>query len=76
RNVTLFHAGTARNPAGELVTAGGRVLNVVATGESVETARREAYSVIDNAIQFSGMHYRSDIGAHPTRQRNLQVPRA
>ncbi len=75
RNVTIFHAGTARNPAGELVTAGGRVLNIVATGESVETARREAYSAIDNAIQFSGMHYRSDIGAHLTRQRNLQVPR-
>jgi phosphoribosylamine--glycine ligase len=75
KNVTLFHAGTARNPAGELVTAGGRVLNIVATGASLESARREAYSAIDNAIQFSGMHYRSDIGAHRTRQRNLQVPR-
>lgn len=76
RNVTIFHAGTARNPAGELVTAGGRVLNIVATGASLESVRREAYSVIDNAIQFSNMHYRSDIGAHLTRQRNLQVPRA
>ena len=76
KNVTIFHAGTARNPAGELVTAGGRVLNVVAIGTSVESARREAYSVIGNTVQFSGMHYRSDIGAQRTRQRNLQVPRA
>ncbi len=76
KNVTIFHAGTAKNPAGELVTAGGRVLNVVATGESVESARRETYTVIENAIQFSGMHYRSDIGSSRTRQRNLQVPRA
>ncbi len=76
KNVTVFHAGTARNPAGELVTAGGRVLNVAATGTTVELARREAYSVIDKAIQFNGMHYRSDIGADRTPQRNLQAPRS
>ncbi len=76
RNVTILHAGTARNPAGELVTAGGRVLNVVAAGASVEFARKDAYSVIGTAIHFNGMHYRSDIGADRTRQRNLQVPRA
>ncbi len=74
RNVTIFHAGTAKNPAGELVTAGGRVLNVVTIGENVESARKEAYSVIGNNIRFNGMHYRSDIGASRTRQRNLQVP--
>ncbi len=76
KNITIFHAGTARNPTGELVTAGGRVLNIVATGATVESARREAYSVIDNAIHFASMHYRSDIGAHQTRQRNLQMPHA
>jgi len=76
KNVQIFHAGTAASPSGELVTAGGRVLNVVATGPTVESARRETYSVIGNTVQFNGMHYRSDIGAGRTRQRNLQVPRA
>ncbi len=76
KSVQIFHAGTAASPSGELVTAGGRVLNVVATGPTVETARREAYSAIGNTVQFNGMHYRSDIGAGWTRQRNLQVPRA
>ncbi len=76
KNVQIFHAGTAASPSGELVTAGGRVLNVVATGPTVESARREAYSVIGKTVQFNGMHYRSDIGAGRTRQRNLQVPRA
>ncbi len=75
KNVVIFHAGTAKNSAGELVTSGGRVLNVVATGRDVESARREAYSVIRGSIQFDGMHYRSDIGAPWTRERNLQVPR-
>ncbi len=75
KNVTVFHAGTAKNTAGELVTAGGRVLNVAATGPSVEAARREAYSVIGTSIHFNGMHYRSDIGTARTRQRKLQVPR-
>ncbi len=76
KNVTIFHAGTAPSPAGELVTAGGRVLNIVATGPSVESARREAYSVIGTSVQFNDMHYRSDIGAVRRRQRDLQVPRA
>ncbi len=75
-NVMLFHAGTAKNPAGQLVTSGGRVLNVVATGATVESAREEAYSAVHKAIQFNGMHYRSDIGAPRARQRSLQVPRA
>jgi len=75
-SATIFHAGTARNPAGELVTAGGRVLNVAATGSTVESARRGAYSVIAKSIQFNGMHCRSDIGAERSRQRNLQAPRS
>jgi len=75
-SVIILHAGTARNLDGELVTAGGRILNVVATGPSVESARKDAYSVIGSSIQFNGMHYRSDIGAPHRRQRNLQLPRA
>jgi len=73
--VIILHAGTARNPDGELVTAGGRVLNVVATGPSVESARKEAYSVIDTSVQFNGMHHRPDIGAPRRQHRNLQLPR-
>ncbi len=76
KNVSILHAGTSRNTAGELVTAGGRVLNVIATGTSVESARREAYSTINTAIEFNGMQYRSDIGAPRAHQRNLQAQRA
>ncbi len=55
----VFHAGTASKD-GEVVTAGGRVLNLTATGESYEVARNLC---LENAqtIQFSGAHYRSDI---------------
>jgi len=71
-NVMIFHAGTARNSNGQLVTSGGRVLNVVATGPSVESARKNAYSVIGSTIQFPGMHYRSDIGSGRIRRRQLE----
>ena len=40
--VIVFHAGTALNPDGELITAGGRVLNVVALGDTFEEARRRS----------------------------------
>lgn len=59
--VTVFHAGTAKNIDDELVTAGGRVLNVVALGESFDEAREKAYEACD-LINFEGKQYRSDIG--------------
>jgi phosphoribosylamine--glycine ligase len=71
-NIVVFHAGTARNSNGQLVTSGGRVLNVAATGASVESARKDAYSVIGNSIQFQGMHFRSDIGSRQIRRRQLE----
>ena len=71
-NIVVFHAGTARNPNGQLVTAGGRVLNVTATGPSVESARKDAYSVIGKSVHFPGMHYRSDIGSSQLRRRQLE----
>ena len=74
--VTIFHAGTARTSTGELVTAGGRVLNVAATGATVESTRRRVYSIIGTDVQFSGMQYRKDIGIERTHQRNLQAPRS
>lgn len=70
-NVRVFHAGTARKPTGELVTAGGRVLNVAATGPNVESARKDAYSVIGEIVGFDGMQYRSDIGDGRVRHRRL-----
>ena len=71
-NIVVFHAGTGRNTNGQLVTSGGRVLNVAATGPSVESARRDAYSVIGKSVQFPGMHYRSDIGSGRIRHRQLE----
>ena len=56
----VFHAGTAvRN--GRLVTAGGRVLNVVGTGPTLEAARASAYAGL-STIGFEGMQFRTDIG--------------
>lgn len=59
--ITVFHAGTARNGDGELVTAGGRVLNVVAMADTFEEARNLAYEACD-IIQFEGKQLRRDIG--------------
>ncbi len=59
--VTVFHAGTTTNADGELVTAGGRVLNVVALGKTFEEAREQAYRACD-LINFEGKQLRSDIG--------------
>lgn len=58
--VEVFHAGT-RLEDGKVVTAGGRVLNVVALGSDFEEARGLAYQAV-KMIKFEGMHYRTDIG--------------
>ena len=59
-SVTVLHAGTADRD-GALVTAGGRVLAVTATGPSFTEARRRVYAAA-SAITFDGMHMRRDIG--------------
>ncbi|CUU36558.1 MAG: phosphoribosylamine--glycine ligase [Armatimonadetes bacterium] len=58
-DVVLFHAGTAFE-SGRYLTAGGRVLNVVGLGETIEQARQRAYEAVAQ-IHFEGMHYRTDI---------------
>ncbi len=58
-DVFVFHAGTKR--ANNLLTNGGRVLNVVALGKTIEEAQSKAYKAIEN-IHFDKMHYRKDIG--------------
>lgn len=57
----VFHAGT-RVDGTRLVTAGGRVLSVTASGDSVREARKVAYLAAAE-IEFEGMQYRTDIGA-------------
>jgi phosphoribosylamine--glycine ligase len=59
--VHVFHAGTARN-GDQLVTNGGRILNVTATGDTVTDARERAYAGCER-IAFAGMRYRRDIAA-------------
>ena len=58
----VFHAGTATQHDGRLVTNGGRVLNVVGSGASVADARAAAYAGVA-CIDFAGMRFRTDIGA-------------
>ncbi|WP_040260221.1 phosphoribosylamine--glycine ligase, partial [Xanthomonas citri] len=57
----VFHAGTALNAAGEVVSAGGRVLCVAALGDSVQDAQRTAYAGL-KPIHWSSAFQRSDIG--------------
>jgi phosphoribosylamine--glycine ligase len=61
-DVIVFHAGTARRPDGQLVSAGGRVLGVTALGISVDQARAKAYAAVDR-IELAGKQVRRDIGA-------------
>ncbi|KAF0304440.1 Trifunctional purine biosynthetic protein adenosine-3 [Amphibalanus amphitrite] len=59
----LFHAGTRRSePAGSLLTSGGRVLNLVAVADSVAAARQMALQAAQ-LVQFEGKQYREDIAA-------------
>ena len=60
-DVTVFHAGTARS-GDDLVTAGGRVLDVVATGPTIAAARARAYEAVAH-ISWPGVQYRRDIAA-------------
>jgi len=60
--VVVFQAGTARRD-GRLVTNGGRVLTVVASGKTIEAARERVYSVLDyEEVSVEGSFYRTDIG--------------
>jgi phosphoribosylamine--glycine ligase len=59
--VEITHAGTAKSD-GEIVTAGGRVLNVTGIGSSPEDARGRAYAAVEK-IDFDGAQYRRDIAA-------------
>jgi len=60
--VEVTHAGTARNDAGEIVTAGGRVLNLTGLGPGAAEARERAYEAAQ-VIDFAGKQMRTDIAA-------------
>jgi len=66
--VTVYHAGTARNAAGQLVTQGGRVLGVTALAATLPAAAAAAYAACD-AIQCPSKYYRRDIGARQLNRR-------
>ncbi len=57
----VFHAGTSTNKDGNTVTAGGRVLAVVARCDTLDAALNTAYEAVEQ-IHFEGAHYRKDIG--------------
>lgn len=62
-DATVFHAGTARDGAGRLVAAGGRVLGVGGVGASLALAREAAYRAVDR-VDWPGGFCRRDIGAN------------
>ena len=63
----VFHAGTARSPEGNVVTAGGRVLGVTGLGQTLQSALDAAYEAAD-AIAFEGKTLRRDIGQKGLRR--------
>ncbi|MEU7430358.1 phosphoribosylamine--glycine ligase [Streptomyces sioyaensis] len=58
----VLHAGTKRDDAGAVLSAGGRVLSVTATGADLTTARSRAYRAVER-IRLDGSQHRTDIAA-------------
>ncbi len=69
QNVAVYHAGTAVNEEGELVTSGGRVLDVTALCETFEAARELAYAACEK-ISFVGKTLRREFGLRSLRGRD------
>ena len=59
KDVVVFHAGTGFSGE-DVVTAGGRVLGVTATGKDVKEAKAKAYEAVQK-LSFDGVQYRTDI---------------
>ena len=57
----LFHAGTARDAEGRLVTSGGRVIAATSYGDCIADALAKSYAVLDD-VHFDGKYLRRDIG--------------
>jgi phosphoribosylamine---glycine ligase len=71
----VFHAGTLLDEEGRIVTNGGRVLCAVGLGDSVRDAQRAAY-VLTDAIHWSGVQYRRDIGYRAVQRERDSVREA
>jgi len=65
-NIFTFHAATARGPKGEWLTAGGRILGITSTAETLDLALSRCYEAVSD-IHWDGMHYRRDIGGPTVR---------
>jgi phosphoribosylamine---glycine ligase len=61
KRAVVFHAGTKLD-SGKILTNGGRVLGVTASGLDIDHAIKKAYSEVDK-IKWDGIHYRKDIGS-------------
>ena len=61
KDCVAFHAGTAFNAEGQVITAGGRVIAVTAQGNDIMEAREKAYQNVTK-IKFEGENHRNDIG--------------
>jgi phosphoribosylamine---glycine ligase len=77
--VEVLHAGTRRDSTGQLVSSGGRVLAVTATGSELTQARGRAYAAVER-VRLEGGHFRRDIAEaaelDTVRVPELQLPRA
>lgn len=69
-DVKIFHAGTANNDKGDIITNGGRVLCVTALGETVAEAQAKALAVCEQ-VKFDGKQYRKDIGYRAIEREKL-----
>jgi phosphoribosylamine---glycine ligase len=65
KDVQIFHGGTTSH-AGQVLTAGGRVLGVTAIADTLDLAREKAYAAV-KLIHFEGMQFRKDIGDKITK---------
>jgi len=73
-DVLTFHAGTRHSPQG-FITSGGRVLTLVAMGDSVEEAHRRAYDNVAR-VSFDGAQYRKDIAGVELATAGIPLPGA
>ena len=59
----VLHAGTSRNSQNELVSSGGRVLNILAISDTYSSAREKAYK-LNSEVKFPGRQFRTDLGEY------------
>ncbi|MBR3678589.1 MAG: phosphoribosylamine--glycine ligase [Oscillospiraceae bacterium] len=60
-DASVYHAGTKLSEDGKLLTSGGRVLGITASGNDLQSALDKAYAAV-RTVSFEGAHYRTDIG--------------